>query len=261
LADAADVAVKQVPLVSRPQLDEAQRGVDGFLTLPRHRFLVPVLVAAIRLNESAAHGALMAADRIIHDSTRVGSLLLVTPFYRNGDATRLVAEFHGKNQLVPPKLVVGYLVQACEGLLALHEAGIIHRSVRPENLLLSDDYRSIALTDFGGSVLNPRRDAFSSPEVGFAGGVWQATPAADAWSLGFVAIFLAAARSDTDRILADHGAAGLPSFNVAVRRATAHMDPRFPEVVLALTVQDPKGRLSVADARARLVEILRDLSS
>ena len=43
---------------------------------------------------------------------------------------------------------VGIIGQVCKGLQAIHQAGIVHRDVKPANIMLSEDYR-VAITDFG----------------------------------------------------------------------------------------------------------------
>jgi serine/threonine-protein kinase len=42
---------------------------------------------------------------------------------------------------------VGLVLQACQGLLALHDKGIIHRDMKPENILVAGDYRKSALAE------------------------------------------------------------------------------------------------------------------
>jgi serine/threonine-protein kinase len=43
---------------------------------------------------------------------------------------------------------VGYLVQACHGLQAAHDAGVVHRDVKPDNFFLTDD-GIVKVMDFG----------------------------------------------------------------------------------------------------------------
>jgi len=57
---------------------------------------------------------------------------------------------------MPPRLAVDVAVQICKGLAAAHKLGVIHRDVKPHNILLNR--RGVAkVTDFGIAQL-PRRD-------------------------------------------------------------------------------------------------------
>jgi tRNA A-37 threonylcarbamoyl transferase component Bud32 len=49
---------------------------------------------------------------------------------------------------MPPRLAVGVMLQVCAGLEAAHDAGVIHRDVKPHNILVARD-GSCLLTDFG----------------------------------------------------------------------------------------------------------------
>ena len=94
---------------------------------------------------------------------------------------------------VRPDEAVGLAVQACRGLAHAHSAGLVHRDVKPQNLLLRED-GTVKVADFGiaraaettaltqvGTVLGTA--AYLSPEQALGEAV---TAAADVYSLGAV---------------------------------------------------------------------------
>ena len=97
---------------------------------------------------------------------------------------------------------VRYVIDACHGLDYAHRAGVIHRDVKPGNLLISTEAGTLKLADFGiakaaeqtritqvGSVLGTA--AYLSPEQ--ARGE-EAGPASDIYSLGVCAYQFLAGR-------------------------------------------------------------------
>src|SRR3954469_620478 len=101
-----------------------------------------------------------------------------------------------------PEEAVGILTQACRGLAYAHRHGVVHRDVKPGNLLRSRDGGQVKLADFGiakaaeqsditktGSVLGTA--AYLSPEQ--ARGE-PAGPGSDIYALGVVAYQLLAGR-------------------------------------------------------------------
>ncbi len=97
---------------------------------------------------------------------------------------------------------VRYVVDACHGLDYAHRAGVVHRDVKPGNLLISTEAGTLKLADFGiakaaeqtritqvGSVLGTA--AYLSPEQ--ARGE-EAGPASDIYSLGVCAYQFLAGR-------------------------------------------------------------------
>jgi serine/threonine-protein kinase len=65
--------------------------------------------------------------------------------------------------------VLDVFLQAGRGLQATHEAGLVHRDVKPDNILIGSDGR-VRLTDFGlvaamGEIDEPRRESAPTPRV------------------------------------------------------------------------------------------------
>mmetsp|Transcript_565 Transcript_565/g.1649 ORF Transcript_565/g.1649 Transcript_565/m.1649 type:complete len:1660 (+) Transcript_565:1067-6046(+) len=102
-------------------------------------FLLEVAVMSVM-----AHPRLLAA---LGACVTPPNLFIVSPLYERGSLAGLLHD-----PSVPLSLAqrVSFLVDAAEGLSYLHSYGFIHRDVKPDNLLVSEDWR-VALTDFGVS--------------------------------------------------------------------------------------------------------------
>ncbi len=127
---------------------------------------------------------------------------LVMELVRGGDLAQLLRN-HG---LPPAEEVADLAIQAARGLDAAHAAGIVHRDVKPANLLLSSD-GTLKITDFGiarmsgtgtentGGLTGPvllGTAAYLSPEQVRGE---PATPASDRYALGCVLYELLAGRT------------------------------------------------------------------
>src|SRR5262249_35079032 len=105
--------------------DEARR-----LAGVRHPNVIPVLA----WQEGEAGGRRTAA--------------LVMPFVPGG----ALADRVRREGPLPWPAAAGYLADMADGLLAVHAAGLVHRDVKPANVLWDPDADEALLTDFGLSA-------------------------------------------------------------------------------------------------------------
>ncbi|HEX6074691.1 MAG TPA: serine/threonine protein kinase [Micromonosporaceae bacterium] len=121
-----------------------------------------------------------------------GSVAYLVMEYVEGEPLNQVLSNVGR---LTPARTMDLIAQAADALQAAHERGIVHRDVKPGNLLVRPDGK-LVLTDFGiarsaitgnltqvGSVLGTA--SYVSPEQ--ASGKGSITPASDVYSLGVVA--------------------------------------------------------------------------
>jgi eukaryotic-like serine/threonine-protein kinase len=153
------------------------------------------------------------------------------------------------------------IAQAADGLAAAHRVGLVHRDVKPGNLLLTSDGR-VKITDFGvahavgaapitapGIVMGTA--LYMAPErvAGRAG-----TPASDLYSLGVVMYECLSGvppfRGTSPDVMAAHLHLPLPALPDQVPESLA-------DLVAKLTAKDPSYRISdaaVLAARLRALE-------
>jgi len=166
-----------------------------------------------------------------------------------------------------PKLPVADVAriggQVARGLAAAHARGLIHRDVKPANVLLDAETGAVRLTDFGlaklvggetitGVGVVAGTPAYMSPEQAAGGAVDART---DLFSLGAVLYTAAAGKPPFD---GDSPHAVLFQVREAAPRALADVDPTLPawfcSIVDRLLEKDPARRVQTAAEAADLLE-------
>ena len=82
----------------------------------------------------------------------------IIPFYRNGTLQGKKFSFRDLKEWIIPSLN--------QGLHDLHEIGIIHKDLKPSNIMLNDDERSVSIIDFGISSVKHEGESFLVTETG-----------------------------------------------------------------------------------------------
>ena len=98
----------------------------------------------IRLAASLHHPNVVAVH---YAGEHEGSLFVVMDYIEGSDLRELLV----KNGALQPRHAVDILTQVCSALDAAHEKGLVHRDVKPANVLISSaqDEEHAYLTDFG----------------------------------------------------------------------------------------------------------------
>ncbi|MGH3424877.1 MAG: serine/threonine-protein kinase, partial [Nocardioidaceae bacterium] len=156
-----------------------------------------------------------------------------------------------------PEAVAEIGAQLCAGLAAVHDAGIVHRDMKPSNVLLTDDTaRTVKLTDFGisrlvdaaritstGQLVGTAR--YLSPEQAAGQRVERPT---DVYAAGLVLLECLT------------GEVAFPGSQVETLSARLHRDPEIPEslgpdwvqVISAMTAREPQTRPTAVEAAGAL---------
>ena len=134
-----------------------------------------------------------------------------------------------KGHPLPIGRAIHYLEQVCSGLAHAHKCGVIHRDIKPQNLLLTADQEVVKIADFGvarldgvdGAITRVGTNIYSAPEhnplvqtgqldtTGLRAAPAHLTPAADIYSLAKTTYTLLAGESP--RRFAQHAITDLPS--------------------------------------------------
>ncbi|MGW0894544.1 serine/threonine-protein kinase [Saccharopolyspora sp. NPDC002578] len=204
------------------------------------------------LREARAAGRLSdpAVVTVFDVLSEAGGTFIVMELVLAGTLTEVV----GERGPMPPEQVLDLARRLLSALEAAHAAGIVHRDVKPSNIMISGS--GVKLADFGiaqtlddtrlttsGSIIGS--PSFMAPER-IQGA--DATPASDLWSLGATLFFAAEGWLPFDR---QTTAATLHAVLNETPRMTRTQGP-LGSLIMGLLIADPRARFTSAQARALL---------
>jgi serine/threonine protein kinase len=148
---------------------------------------------------------------------------IVLEYLPGGDLSALT-----RNQPLSMEKALAYLEQVCSGLAHAHKCGVIHRDIKPQNLLLTEDKLTVKIADFGvarldsteGVITRVGTNIYAAPEhnplvqtgqlmtSSLVASREHLTPAADIYSLAKTTYTLLAGQSP--RRFAQHRITELP---------------------------------------------------
>ncbi|HEX7739504.1 MAG TPA: serine/threonine-protein kinase [Marmoricola sp.] len=264
--DALGASYRLVEIVGRGAVGEVWRAVDrrtdetvaAKLQRAEHvsdRDLVSRFVQERALLTGVRHPNLVSVRDLVVEGDRLG---IVMDFVDGGSARDLLAE----QGPLPPARAIEIVAAVLDGLGAAHDRGLVHRDIKPDNVLLSGS--TTRLTDFGIARIvgeGPKTSTgllgtpeYMSPElleVGTAG------PPADVYGVGIMLYELLAGRTPfagpgTDYTIAHrHVSSAVPTLSI---------DPKLWAVLIEMLEKDPRRRPPARQAAYRLRELLPGLA-
>jgi serine/threonine protein kinase len=141
---------RQVPLNREVALKEI-RDLFGFFSEAQRGEIVRRFTDVVRAAAGLAHPNILP----IHDVNLDREFpYLVSELAPNGSARRLISDA----EHIPVSLGLKYLLQSLHALRAAHTERVIHRGLKPENLLI-DGYGNVKISDFGFTRIVERDNA------------------------------------------------------------------------------------------------------
>ena len=213
---------------------------------------------ALKAAQLREHPNVITVYDVVEDDDRPWIVMEYLPGTR--DLRAVVTE----RGALPSSEVAGIGAAALDALCAGHRLGIIHRDVKPSNILLAPDHsgaadRRVLLTDYGIS-LSPRetRVTQSGMVVGTPGFVaperlsgGEATAATDLFSLGVTLYFAVEGIAPFERDTLDASLmAALTTEPDVPQRASGSLS----RVIMGLLAKDPAERMQAVQARQLLAE-------
>lgn len=238
----------------------------------------PVAIKALRADVSADASQLRRLRAEAHNSANLAhpNIAALFDYYEHDGIGFLIMEFVDSQSLadvyraegaIAPTRLLPILIQTARGLYVAHSHGVIHRDVKPANIMVSST-GEVKITDFGVSYsTNQAQITQDGMVVGTAQYISpeqaqgeQATPQSDIYALGVVAYEgLCGHRPFTGATAVDIAAAHV---NDPVPSLPESLDWQLREFVMTMLAKDPldrpKDALVVSSTLAKIERRLLD---
>jgi eukaryotic-like serine/threonine-protein kinase len=243
---------------------EAKLGEGGMGTVYRARDTVLGRDVAIKVLSPDAAGDPDLAPRILREAKVASRLnhpniVTVHEFGRDGDVEFIVMEYvDGRplTQHIPPgglpvDQVLGYAAQVADALASAHEAGLVHRDIKPGNVMVTESGR-VKVVDFGLARPLPPDAAADTRE---ASTLWLTRPDLTAGTVGYMAPEQIEGRPADAR--SDVFALGVVIFELLTGRQPFKRDSLWATMEATLTEDPPDLARLRPDVPPALVRIVR----
>jgi serine/threonine-protein kinase len=262
-------------------LERRGRGAAGEVWRAVDRRTDEVVAAKLLRSEHVSDRDLVGRfirERSILTRLRHPNIVAVRDLVVEGDRLAIVMDFVDGGSLrdvlhddgpLPPALAVGVAAAVLDGLASAHDQGVLHRDIKPDNVLLTERWRELRpgdlrLSDFGiarivadgagtttGLLGTPE---YMSPELLTTG---ECDLSTDVYGVGILLYELLAGRTPF---------AGPGTDYTVAHRHVSSEPPRLPvpdalwDVLERLLAKDPGARPTAAGAAAALRRIEEDLA-
>lgn len=250
-------------------LDEIGAGAMGTVWRARHRETgetVAVKLLREGLGDDQDLVLRFVQERNVMRALRHPNIVAIRDFVVEGRRLALVMDLvEGRNLrtllqrrgTLPPAEAAALLGQVADGVGAAHAEGVVHRDIKPGNILVEENTGRVRLTDFGvarilhGPGLTQTTSiigtpTYLAPEVAEGG---TPTTAVDVYAIGLILYELLAGRPP---FVADHPMVVLRRHATAVPRRLPGMPDALWRVVSACVAKDPARRPGAAEVAAAL---------
>lgn len=141
---AKDKATGQLVALKKTRLEMDEEGVP------------PTALREVSLLQMLSHSLyvvrLLCVEHVVDNSKKNGKPLLYLVFeYLDTDLKKFIDSYRkGPNPgPLPPSLIQSFLFQLCKGVAHCHSHGVLHRDLKPQNLLVDKDKGILKIADLG----------------------------------------------------------------------------------------------------------------
>ncbi|MGN9846171.1 protein kinase domain-containing protein [Nonomuraea sp. H19] len=258
-------------------LDEIGAGAMGTVWRARHRDTGDIVAVKLLRDGLAGDQDLVlrfVQERNVMRTLRHPNIVTVRDFVIEGERLALVMDLVEGGDLrtllqqrgtLPPAEAAQLMAQVADALAVAHAVGVVHRDIKPGNVLIDGTTGQVRLTDFGvarivhGPGLTQTTSiigtpVYLSPEVADGSAP---TPAVDVYAIGLILYELLAGRPP---FVGDHPMALLRQHAMAMPRRLQGMPDTLWSVISACAGKDPARRPSARAVAVALGEAAASLA-